>query len=395
MQPKLERKPRLLMLVQLPPPTHGAAVVNSQVLNSERIKESFDVACVDINLNRDIKTIRRLNAQKLAFASAAFFHFLRTLLLFRPDIIYITVAPGGWAFWRDLVLILVGKAFRRKIALHFHGMGVKEFVEGSPLHLRAFRLACSGATVFSLCEAMSQDLRSVVGPHQIKIIKNGIPDPYGPLGRSRSYANKRDPAKLLYISHMIRDKGPLFLVEALGLLKSRGVDFQIDFIGGWRDELSPAEFSAALRAAEIEDNVTVHGLVSGEVKFEYLGNASIFAYPTRKDAFPISILEAMSAGLAIVATPIGGIPEIITDGENGLIGAGDCVDQWADALERLIDNPALAAKLGEAARRDFEAEYTLGAFEERLCSALLAMHSKEEWGSASRSFQQVGREQLR
>jgi glycosyltransferase involved in cell wall biosynthesis len=78
------------------------------------------------------------------------------------------------------------------------------------------------------------------------------------------------------------------------------------------------------------------------------------------------ILEAFAHGIAVVATPVGAVPEVIEDGRNGLlIPVGD-VDALAHALRRLIEDPLMRARLGEAARRDHAERYEIGGYIKRL-----------------------------
>jgi glycosyltransferase involved in cell wall biosynthesis len=82
-----------------------------------------------------------------------------------------------------------------------------------------------------------------------------------------------------------------------------------------------------------------------------MNRSSIFAVPSRDEGFPMSVLEAMAAGCAIVATCVGGIPEQIDDGVHGLLTRSDEPIEFADALRRLLCDSNLARSLGENARR--------------------------------------------
>jgi glycosyltransferase involved in cell wall biosynthesis len=84
------------------------------------------------------------------------------------------------------------------------------------------------------------------------------------------------------------------------------------------------------------------------------------------DSFPMSVLEMAACGLPVVATRLGGIPEGVLDGETGLLCRPGDARQLADALERLLDDPTLAARLGRHGRERIEREFTLDAHEERL-----------------------------
>ena len=98
-----------------------------------------------------------------------------------------------------------------------------------------------------------------------------------------------------------------------------------------------------------------------------LDAADVLVHPSRDDAFPTALLEAMAAGVPSVATAVGGIPEAVAEGETGfLIPAPPRAEDLADALEPLLADEGLRARMGAAARARFEAEFTVGRWLERL-----------------------------
>jgi glycosyltransferase involved in cell wall biosynthesis len=96
--------------------------------------------------------------------------------------------------------------------------------------------------------------------------------------------------------------------------------------------------------------------------------ADIFVLPSRSEAFPNAVLEAMAAGLPIVASDVGGIPELVENGRTGLLVRAGQPKALADGLCELMADPARAARLGETARSVAQARYSfdrmVGAFEE-------------------------------
>ncbi|HYV15725.1 MAG TPA: glycosyltransferase family 4 protein [Conexibacter sp.] len=100
---------------------------------------------------------------------------------------------------------------------------------------------------------------------------------------------------------------------------------------------------------------------------ELLGASDVLLHPTSMDAFPTVLLEAGAVGLPVLATAVGGIPEIVRDGETGLlVAAPPSADAVAPALERLLADAELRARLGAAARARFEADFTAERWAQRL-----------------------------
>lgn len=104
-----------------------------------------------------------------------------------------------------------------------------------------------------------------------------------------------------------------------------------------------------------------------------LGEADVFALPSRREAFGSSLLEAMDAGVPVVATRVGGIPEVVEDGQNGVLVPPERPDRLADAVERLLGDRRLRARLASAAERSlarFEAPRVADEVEEVYRDAL-------------------------
>jgi glycosyltransferase involved in cell wall biosynthesis len=100
---------------------------------------------------------------------------------------------------------------------------------------------------------------------------------------------------------------------------------------------------------------------------ELLGASDVLLHPTSMDAFPTVLLEAGATGVPVLATAVGGIPEIVRDGDTGLlVSTPVSADEVAPALERLLGDAALRARLGDAARARFDAEFTAQRWAQRL-----------------------------
>jgi glycosyltransferase involved in cell wall biosynthesis len=118
-----------------------------------------------------------------------------------------------------------------------------------------------------------------------------------------------------------------------------------------------ASLQAAIAALDVTESVVLAGEVP-DVR-PYLAESDIFVLSSRSEGMPLSVLEAMAAGLPVVASAVGGLSEVIVDGETGLLaGAGD-VELLASALRRLVGDPELRERLGVLGRRRAEEEYGL------------------------------------
>jgi glycosyltransferase involved in cell wall biosynthesis len=181
------------------------------------------------------------------------------------------------------------------------------------------------------------------------------------------------PFRILCVARLVEKKGIGVLIAACRELKERGRSFRCDVIGEGR--LRPA-LEALIRQHQLGEVVQLRGAATHEVVREHYRAAHAFVLPCvvaedgDRDGLPVSLLEAMACGLAVVTTPVTGIPEVLRDGENGLLVPPGDPAALADAIARLMDDPALAHRLGAKARpviaAGFDRRRTVAALRERL-----------------------------
>ncbi|MBW2081141.1 MAG: glycosyltransferase family 4 protein, partial [Deltaproteobacteria bacterium] len=152
--------------------------------------------------------------------------------------------------------------------------------------------------------------------------------------------------------------------EACRFLKDKGLEFKTYFVGNPSTELTKEIFSETIDRLRLRSHVKYLGPKYGKDKHEILAQADILVFPTyfSKEAFPLIVLEAMAAGLPVVSTREGAIPEIIDDGVTGFIIDKQNPGKLAEKLEYLISNLDQAKKMGQAGRAKFEQNYTIEKF---------------------------------
>ena len=175
---------------------------------------------------------------------------------------------------------------------------------------------------------------------------------------------------LLMLSNLIVSKGIYVLLEACQRLKERGVAFHCDYVGGESKEVTGEQFRKAIAERGLEDCVTYHGPQYGADKDRAFRRADIFVQPTFDDCFPLTLVEAMQYRLPIVSTDVGAIPDIVTDGLNGLVCKQQDVDSLVVALSTLLADPAMRQEMGERGHARYLKEMTLEAFERSFAEAL-------------------------
>jgi len=159
------------------------------------------------------------------------------------------------------------------------------------------------------------------------------------------------------VGHILPHKGYDDLVQALALVREKFPNVKCLIVGG----ASRARYlQRLLQLAErlsVRDRLVVVGFQEDVVPF--LHAMDVFVLPSRTEGLPITILEAMAAGKPVVATAVGGIPEVVRDGETGFLTPPGDPDRLAEAVIRLLEAPTLATAMGEAGRKRVESEFTL------------------------------------
>jgi glycosyltransferase involved in cell wall biosynthesis len=190
---------------------------------------------------------------------------------------------------------------------------------------------------------------------KIRRIYNGLP-----LDRFAWQAPRARAPRILAVGRLVEKKGFEHLIDACRILADRGRDFEGRILGsGMLEE----QLANRIRAQRLEGRVVLAGNRPQAVVVEELRAAAALAAPCvtgsdgNRDGLPTTLLEAMALGTPCVSTDVTGIPEVLRDGETGLLVPQGDARALADALERLIADPEERVRLARAARRRIEADF--------------------------------------
>jgi glycosyltransferase involved in cell wall biosynthesis len=345
----VDPRPRIVCALQLPPPLHGVTAMNAQLVASEALQCAFELDVVPLQFSTTVAELGRVNARKLVHAGIIAAR-LAHRFAGRPAAFYITLAPQRPAIARDAAYLALARAARIPRIVHLHA-------RPDPDVLPVLRRALRGATVILLARTLRADLGDAVTDAQLRYVPNGIPDP-GEIVRAL-----RPAPRVLFLANLLPAKGPLVLVAALGELARRGVAFEATFAGAPSREIGAEQLRAAIAAAGIADRAHYVGAVDPGGRAALFRDHDVFVLPTAREAFGLVVLEAMAAGLPVVATREGALPELVVDGETGLLVDRD---RLADPLARLLADPGERARMGRRGRERFLAHFTAAQFERQL-----------------------------
>jgi glycosyltransferase involved in cell wall biosynthesis len=224
------------------------------------------------------------------------------------------------------------------------------------LHSASFVRAVSGDGL--------HDLERIVGPTRTPalVIHMGVPIPAGTLD---TRVRRTDGAMLrvLVPAGLLEVKGHRYLVDAIRVLRSRGTHVHVGLAGAGplRAEIAQQVVDASVAdecvlLGQLSHSELLRQLEGGE--WDAVALASVETASGEKEGIPVVFLEAMSYGLPVVGTAVGGIPELLGDDAGLLVRSRDAV-ALADALERLARDPALRARLGRLGRERVERDFSV------------------------------------
>ena len=275
--------------------------------------------------------------------------FLACLLTNRVELVHCHAAMWG-SFWRKGLFASIARLFSVPIVLHLHGSETKLFwAKQRPWVQRLIRRHLEKAScVIVLSDGWKAFIRTIAPRAKIAVVPNYVrlPPPVDPIERSED--------TILFLGLIGLRKGAFDLIRAFARVRDFHPRARL-VIGGNGQVAEAGKLAAELRIA---DSVVLAGWVDGDAKAALLRSAPIYVLPSYNEGLPMSVLEAMAAGAAVMTTRVGGLPELITDGVDGtLLEPGD-LDGLATGLRTLLDDAPLRTSLAEAGRRRIESHYS-------------------------------------
>jgi len=258
----------------------------------------------------------------------------------RGRIVHVHATVRG-SMLRKALCVLLAKGLRRRVVLHMHsgpGDVVFEWRKLGPLRVALFeRMFRRADIVLAVSAASAEALEETYAAPEVVVVPN--PAPEAPADALEG----AEGATALYVGGFANPvKGGAELLAALALPELAGLEAQL---------AGPGELPAG--GAELlaeRPGLRWCGWLKEEQRLAALRAAPIFVLPSTSEGLPMALLEAMAWGRAIVATAVGGVPDVLSDGEDALLVAPGDSTGLAGALARLAGDAELRARLGPAAR---------------------------------------------
>jgi len=355
---------KILFVLHLPPPIHGASIVGLQIKNSTIINEAFSCKYINLGTSVTIEEIGKRRLVKLLRYFAIFWRVLKTVIIHRPDLCYFSMTSKCTPFYKDASLALLVKLLGVKIVYHFHNKGVSvnqnKFIDNL-----LYRLVFKGSEAILLSPNLYPDIQKYVNTEHVYYCPNGIKA----VEKMAVLNADEKSVRLFFLSNLMESKGVYILLEACEILKQKQLSFQCIFAGGIGD-VDKQQFESRVQKLQLEEYVHYVGEKFGDEKGDIFSNADIFVHPTLNDCFPLVLLEAMQYSLPVISTLEGGIPDIVDDNLTGFLIPKNDRQALVEKLELLIGDKDLRLKMGLAARQKFDSEFKSDKFEMRMAEIL-------------------------
>lgn len=251
-------------------------------------------------------------------------------------------SSSGMSFFRKFCFFFLGKyVFRKKIIYHIHSGRFDSFYENSNYIVKKMiQLTMSKSdSIVSVSKSWEKYFKNKFNPRRSITIPNIIDYP-----KDINVYKLDDKINILYLGLIAEAKGIFDLMELIRVNKNKynnRVKFRIGGLG------KTEELLQIIKDNNLSNIVEYIGWVDGENKIKELIKSDIFILPSYSEGLPISILEAMSYRNAIIASDVGGIPEIVFDKSNGILIKPGAINELENAIDYLINSPYIIQEYAE------------------------------------------------
>lgn len=304
----------------------------------------------------------QLSLRNIWLALNQYGRFIRDLTRFRPDLVHIHTSQGlGWL--KDTFYVALSKLYGRRLILHVHAAEYDALVGRKSRLWQAYtRFMLNRAeAVIAVSTEWKKALSRLVPAERIYPFRPCLDvEAYSPIQFSAD-----EPVNALFLGTIGARKGALDLIEAMQHIPKH-TPLRLWLAGGGEKEGDLTKAGRKIAELGLEDRCELIGIVQGQAKTDLLQQAHIFVLPSYNEGLPFAIIEAMAAGLAIVATPVGGIPEVVRDGQNGLLVTPGDTAALAASLVQLTADSALRQQMGQQNRHTACQELDVRPYARRL-----------------------------
>ncbi len=279
------------------------------------------------------------------------------LLAERVDIVHLNTSLNRRAYWRDIVYMLVARICGARVVYQVHGGDLPQCFSGhSRLLSGLLRTTLSWSdAIIVLAQCELKAYRQFLPGHYITLLPNAIDN-----ARYTTLKHQLPSAlaslQLLYIGRLTREKGLYEALQGLQLARAQGVAAHLIIAGQGPDEAALRQFAQQLK---LNEAVSFVGPVFADAKLKLLGESDVLLLPSYAEGLPYALLEGMAAGMPVITTGVGAIPDVLIEGLHGLFVLPRDAFGIGHAIAKLAGDPSLMARMSAACRKRIAIRYSV------------------------------------
>ncbi|MHC8494519.1 glycosyltransferase family 4 protein [Thalassospira sp. SM2505] len=359
----MSKRAKIIAMVQLPPPMHGAAKMNRHAIDA--LSRVFDLHVIEMHFSKDLSDIGRPTFGKVFHAIWLALRLICALPASRA--FYICFAPRGAAYYRDSLYVLITKLFQVPAIIHLHGRGLPA--------MRQTRFSAwfqkgvfSDQTVILLGETLRSEITGLNCASTI--IANCLDDDAFAKPVSEHW-KPRIPLRILWLSNLFRAKGLETLLAACALLDNQDVAFELT-IAGAAGDINPPMLRELLHSYGIDANTRYIGPATAHERKILFRSTDLFVFPTNyaNEAQPLVVLEAMAAGIPVITSGIATLPEFVIHGQTGWLCRPNSPENLAQTIIDVTRSADTTHQVRVNARSVCETRFTRDRFTKEIISTI-------------------------
>jgi glycosyltransferase involved in cell wall biosynthesis len=351
---------KILLVLHTPPPYGGGEI---QALNMKEFfgrDEKFHIYDYSRKNHSRAKWDSKFNL--VAIIAGIWWEIKVVFLLFSlmPDKVYFTLPKSFMGFMRNAMVIPVAKMLKVKILGELPGTSFLFLEKGRGVKYNIGLFFLRRIDEIRLLSPRISELHCQYKFKKHIIIENGIEPDY-------DYTILPEildqiPLNLIYVGSIERSKGIFNSIEAVKLCIEKEINLHFHIVGYWPNATEEMEALTYIKRNRLESVFTFHGILTGSSKWALYSKSAVLVHPTFWDGVPLTILEALSVGLPVISTNVGGIPDTIKDGTNGKILPDNTPEILAKSIEELNSNRRLLHSMSKSNKALFKERFTLSIF---------------------------------
>jgi glycosyltransferase involved in cell wall biosynthesis len=363
---KNNTKPRIVILGPGPTQIGGVTTFIEILLSSPILNGNYELIWLDTTrAQEDVGLGGRFSLMNMTYLTRQIFQFIEIGIRMRPKLVHLPVT-SGLAFWKAAVFILLGQILGMKTLAHLHGGMFDIYYRNSrPSQQKFIGWVFHRADVIvALSERWRRFLLDEIGADLcVEVVNNPVDHMFA---RALDQVSDNDSSKeeiILFLGSLGKRKGVFDILKAVPLVRGTHPHARFFFAGREETRGEEQRINQVYQENQLAESVQFLGQITGLSKLELFQRAMIFLLPSYGENMPFSLLEAMAVGLPVITTPVGAIPEVVKDGNNGFIIQPGDYKALAERISQLLNDHHLRTAMSKAniarIRQDFLPEVAM------------------------------------